>query len=140
MRLVRFATPVLLALLAGCGISALPTDAESQLDYACEIINGWPADYASVWPTAVEKHNASPEEVSASGYMQSYITAMATGFKITDTEPSQMVEDYKDYWSMLEMDYINGGGVLPSSPLSTGIVSNLMQRCDDLRRGINKTN
>jgi hypothetical protein len=121
-------------------MAALPTDSESQLDYACEIINGWPADYASIWPTAVQKHNAAPDDVSASGYMQGYITLLATEFKISDSEPSRMVESYKQYWSMLEMDYISGGGVLPDSPISTGIVSNLMQRCDELGRGISNSN
>jgi hypothetical protein len=140
LRTARLTTIFLLFALTSCGITSFPTDSESQLDYACEIVNGWPADYASVWPTAVEKHNASPDEVSAAGYMQNYITSIATVFKITESEPLQMVEDYKDYWSMLEMDYINGGGTLPPSPLSTGIVSSLMQRCDELGRGIGKSN
>lgn len=123
-----------LVFLTGC-TSALPSDPESQLDYACQIITGWPTDYATVWPTAVKKHNESPEEVSAADYMKGYVESMALAVGISDPRPSTMVDQYKIYWELLEQDLIFGGGRLPQNPISTGIVSDLMRECDDLGRG-----
>ena len=124
----------LLFFLSACSTS-FPNDPESQWDYACEIVTGWPADYATVWPTAVGKHNESPEEVSAADYMKGYIESMAVGLGISDSGPSLMVDQYKGYWDLLEQDLIFGGGTLPQDPISTGRVSELMRQCDDLGRG-----
>jgi len=121
-------------ILAGCSTS-LPKDSSSQLDYACTIINGWPVDYATVWPTAVAKHNASPETVSASSYMEDYLNSAILAFGIDDPEALDLVETYRDSWRLLEMDLINGGGRLPSNAVSTGAFGDLMQYCDDSGRG-----
>lgn len=123
--------------LTGCSYS-LPDDPDSQWDYACEIVTGWPSDYATVWPTAVRKHNESPEQVSAADYMKGYIESMAVGLGISDSGPSFMVDEYKGYWELLEQDLIYGGGTLPLDPISTGRISGLMQQCDDLGRGFDQ--
>jgi len=123
-----------ISILTGCSYS-LPTDKSSQLDYACTIINGWPGDYATIWPTAVKKHNESPETVSAADYMTGYIQAASGAFGINDPEAIDLVGKYKLYWNLLETDYILGGGVLPTNPTSTEIVSDLMKHCDDIGRG-----
>jgi hypothetical protein len=121
-------------ILSGCSTS-LPTDASSQLDYACTIINGWPVDYATVWPTAVEKHNASPETVSASSYMEDYLNSAIAVFGIDEPEALDLVYAYRDSWELLEMDLISGGGQLPENSLSASVVGDLMQYCDDSGRG-----
>ena len=125
---------VCMGFISGCATS-LPKDASSQLDYACTIINGWPVDYATVWPTAVEKHNASPESVSASGYMEDYLNSAIVAFGIDDPEALELAQTYRDSWRLLEMDLINGGGQLSPNALSAGIVGDLMQYCDDSGRG-----
>ena len=125
---------VCLGILSGCSTS-LPTDSSSQMGYACTIINGWPVDYATVWPTAVEKHNASPETVSAASYMEDYLNAAIFAFGIDDPEALELAENYRDSWSLLEMDLMIGGGKLPSNPVSTGVVGDLMQYCEDSGRG-----
>ena len=125
---------VCVGMLPGCS-TFLATDSSSQLDYACTIINGWPVDYATVWPTAVEKHNASPETVSASGYMEGYLNSAILAFGIDDPEALELVQAYRDSWRLLEMDLISGGGRLPSNPVSTGVVGDLMQYCDESGRG-----
>lgn len=127
-------TMVCLGLLSSCSTS-LPKDAASQLDYACTIINGWPADYATVWPTAVEKHNASPETVSAAGYMEDYLNSAILAFGIDDPQALDLAEAYRDSWRLLEMDLINGGGQLPPNAVSSGVVGDLMQYCEDSGRG-----
>ena len=123
-----------LGILSGCSTS-LPTDASSQLDYACTIINGWPEDYAAVWPTAVEKHNASPETVSAASYMEEYLNSAILAFGLDDPEALELAENYRDSWSLLELHLINGGGTLSSNSAFVGVVSDLMQYCDDSGRG-----
>lgn len=123
-----------LGLLSSCSTS-LPKDASSQLDYACTIINGWPTDYATVWPTAVEKHNASPETVSAAGYMEGYLNSAIVAFGIDDPQALKLVEAYRDSWRLLEADLISGGGRLPSNSMSASVVGDLMQYCDDSGRG-----
>ena len=120
--------------LTGCS-SEFPIDSESQWDYACEIVTGWPTDYATVWPTAERKHNEAPDQVSAAEYMQNYVTTMSSAFGISDAGPSLMVSQYKDYWSLLEQDLIFGGGVLPQNPVSSGQIADLMEQCDNLGRG-----
>jgi hypothetical protein len=120
--------------LTGCS-SEFPNDSESQWDYACGIVTGWPADYATVWPTAVRKHNESPDQVSAAEYMQDYVTTMSLAFKISDPAPSLMISQYKEYWSLLEQDFIFGGGSLPANPVSSSQVVELMKQCDSLGRG-----
>ena len=133
--LSRIATLIFcVGILSGCSTS-LPTDASSQLDYACTIINGWPVDYATVWPTAVEKHNASPETVSASGYMEGYVNAAIAAFGIDDPEALDLVHAYRNSWALLEMDLISGGGRLPDNSSSASVVGDLMQFCDDSGRG-----
>lgn len=133
---MRFRTLILASslLLTSCS-SEFPTDSESQWDYACEIVTGWPADYATVWPTAVRKHNESPDQVSAAEYMQDYVTTMSLAFRISDAGPSLMISQYKDYWGLLEQDMIFGGGTLPDNPISSGQVADLMEQCDNLGRG-----
>ncbi len=132
---IKFVTLLVsVSFLTGCSTS-LPTDASSQLDYACTIINGWPVDYATVWPTAVEKHNASPETVSASGYMEDYLNSAIAAFEIDEPEALDLVYAYRDSWKLLEMDLISGGGRLPENSISAGVVGDLMQYCDDSGRG-----
>jgi hypothetical protein len=123
-----------LVFISGCA-STLPKDASSQLDYACTIINGWPVDYATVWPTAVEKHNASPDTVSASSYMEDYLNSAILAFGIDDPQALDLAQAYRDSWRLLEMDLINGGGQLPPNAMSAGVVGDLMQYCDDSGRG-----
>lgn len=130
----RFMLILPLVLLTGC-TTALPNDLESQWDYACEIVTGWPGDYATVWPTAVRKHNETPEEISAAEYMNGYVESMALAVGISDSGPRIMIDQYKDYWELLEQDLIFGGGTLPQNPISTGKVSDLMRQCDELGRG-----
>jgi len=124
-------------LLSGCS-SSLPKDASSQLDYACTIINDWPVDYATVWPTAVRKHNESPDLVSASSYMEEYVDAASLAFGIDDPEALKLVESYKGSWNLLELDLIRGGGRLPADSSSSSVVGDLMQYCEDTGRGFNK--
>lgn len=131
----KYATLIVcVATLSGCS-SSLPTDTSSQLDYACIIINNWPIDYATVWPQAVLKHNASPETVSAAEYMKGYVEIQSGAFGISDPEAVSLIERYKDSWNFLELDLLIGGGVMPSDPVSPGVVGKLMQYCDDTGRG-----
>lgn len=125
---------VCLGLISGCS-TTFSKDSSSQLDYACTIINGWPVDYATVWPTAVEKHNASPDTVSASGYMEDYLNSAILVFGIDDPQALDLAETYRDSWRILETDLINGGGQLPPNAMSAGVVGDLMQYCDDSGRG-----
>lgn len=120
--------------ITGCA-PELPNDPKSQIKYACEFITNWPTDYRTVWPTAIEKHNASPETVSASDYMRGYINSLAIAFNINDTEAQRLVNDYKEYWSFLEFDLILNKGVLPEKAVSTSKLSDLMKYCDSLGYG-----
>ena len=113
----------------------LPNDPESQIGYACELINNWPTDYATTWGDAVKSHNASPETVSAADYMKDYIDVVSYAFKITDSEALNLVSKYKEYWEFLEFDLIVGRGVLPENGLSTSKLSNLMKYCDSIGFG-----
>ena len=113
----------------------LPNDPESQISYACELINNWPTDYATTWGDAVKSHNASPETVSAADYMKDYIDAVSYAFKITDSEALNLVSKYKEYWEFLELDLIAGRGVLPKNGLSSSKLSNLMTYCDSIGFG-----
>lgn len=124
-------------LLTGCS-RTLPTDKSSQLNYACSIINDWPVDYATVWPTAVEKHNVSPDSISAADYMNDYIDAASIAFNINDPEAKDLIGRYKWSWVLLEIDLTNGGGVLPDKPSFIAKTSELLQYCEDNGRGITK--
>jgi hypothetical protein len=113
----------------------LPNDPESQISYACLLINNWPTDYATTWGDAVKSHNASPETVRAADYMKDYIDAASYAFEITDSEALNLVSKYKEYWEFLELDLIAGRGVLPENGLSSSKLSNLMTYCDSIGFG-----
>lgn len=113
----------------------LPNDPETQISYACELINNWPTDYATTWGDAVKSHNASPETVAAADYMKDYIDVVSYAFNITDSEALNLVNEYKSYWEFLELDLISGDGVLTENSLSTSKLSNLMKYCDSIGFG-----
>ncbi len=84
---------------------------------------------------AVKRHNESPDDFSAGEEMIRYIDGALTLMTIDDREAKRVVDGYKSYWQLLEVDLIRGGGILPDDPISSGIVSSLMRSCDDLGRG-----
>ena len=136
LRRSKFIIAVLasLVLLSGCSTTET-TNFSAQLDFACTLVNGWPADYAAIWPLAVKRHNESPDTVSAGDEMIRYIDGALTLMTIDDVEAGRLINSYKKYWQLLEADLIRGGGVMPDDPISSGIVGGLMQSCDDLGRG-----
>jgi hypothetical protein len=121
-------------LLSGCTPAEMTNDTE-QIDLACALVNGWPEDYATIWPLAVKRHNELPDTVSAGDEMIRYIDGALTLMTIDDPEAERLIDGYKSYWQLLEVDLINGGGVMPEDPISSGIVSSLMRSCDELGRG-----
>ena len=121
-------------LLSGC-TPAETTNSSEQLDLACALVTGWPEDYATIWPLAVKRHNELPDTVSAGDEMVRYIDGALTLMTIDDPEAERLIDGYKKYWQLLEVDLISGGGVMPDDPISSGIVSSLMRSCDELGRG-----
>ncbi len=67
--------------------------------------------------------------------MTDYIQAASDAFKIDEPEALDLIERYKWSWVLLEMDLINGGGVLRANPTFSGKAGELMQYCDDSGRG-----
>lgn len=125
---------VCLVLLSGC-TPAERANSSEQIDLACALVNGWPEDYATIWPWAVKRHNEYPDTISAGDEMIRYIDGALTLMTIDDAEAERLIDGYKSYWQLLEVDLISGGGVLPDDPISSGIVSGLMQSCEELGRG-----
>lgn len=123
-------------ILSGCSNSN-PPSASNQLDYACAIVNNWPVDYATIWPLAVKNHNKSPELLSAGDYMKEYIDLESSLFEIDDQVAADIIDRYKNYWTLLELDLIRGGGMMPDDPISSGTVPDLMTYCDENGRGFN---
>lgn len=125
---------VSLVLISGCA-TPQETNSSAQLDLACALVTGWPEDFATIWPLAVKRHNESPDNVSAGDEMIRYIDGALTLLTIDNEEAERLVNGYKNYWRLLELDLIRGGGAMPDDPISSGIVSSLMRSCDDLGRG-----
>jgi hypothetical protein len=123
-----------LVLLSGC-TPPQATNSSAQLDLACALVNGWPEDYATIWPLAVKRHNESPDNISAGDEMIRYIDGALTLMTIDDREAERLVDGYKNYWQLLEVDLIRGGGTFPDDPISSEIVSSLMRSCEELGRG-----
>jgi len=120
-----------IVLVLGLVVSLAPSaQAASQVSNACQTVNNWPVDYATVWPTAVKKHNASPETVSAAGYMRGYIEALKMGFKIKDVKAIAIYTKYQTYWTLLEEDLISGNGRMPRDAYSTKYLIPLMKSCE----------
>jgi len=101
----------------------------SQISMACKSVNNWPVDYATVWHTAVQKHNAAPDTVSAAGYMRGYIDVQKMAFKINDPKAIAIYSKYQTYWTLLEQDLITGNGTMPQNANSTKFLSPLMKSC-----------
>ncbi len=127
---------LMVGVLTSCAQSQ-PANSSAQLNLACAIVNGWPEDYATIWPLAVKRHNESPETVSASDEMVEYVDLASSLYEIDNVEARRLIDSYKNYWKLLEVDLIRGEGVMPEDPISSGIVGELMQSCDDLGRGFN---
>ena len=125
---------ICLVFLSGC-TPPQATNSSAQLDLACALVNGWPEDYATIWPSAVKRHNESPDKISAGDEMTRYIDGALALMTIDDSEAERLVDGYKSYWQLLEVDLIRGGGTIPDDPISSGIVSSLMRSCDELGRG-----
>jgi hypothetical protein len=98
---------------------------------ACGIVNRWPSDYAQGWPVAVQKHNASPNTVTAAGYMNNLMEIYKQTFKINQTNALNIIDNYEAYWRALEQDYIRNNGKLPAAGLQTNrkILVPLLQYC-----------
>ena len=105
-------------------------NAVSEVSTACQAVNNWPVDYATVWHTAVKKHNASPDTVSAAGYMRGYIEALKMGLKIKDPKAIAIYTKYQNYWTLLEKDLISGNGRIPKDAYSTKYLIPLMKSCE----------
>ena len=101
----------------------------SQTQIACEIVNRWPSDFAVGWPLAIKKHNANPNTVSASGYMNQLVEIYKSAFKISDKNSLNILNTYESYWVSLERDYINNHGRLPSKPSSSKTLLPLQKYC-----------
>ncbi len=128
---VPFVTILAVLFIQGCGFSE-SNSVSNQLENACRIINGWPEDYAVLWPSAVERHNEAPDEIQAYDIMAEYIDLTVKEFEIRDSTAIDLTEKYKLYWAALELDLINGGGALPDNPSSTKLQGSLMRECDEL--------
>lgn len=103
--------------------------ASSQISMACKSVNNWPVDYATVWHTAVKKHNAAPQTVSAASYMSGYIESQKMIFKVTDPKAIAVYRKYQTYWTLLEQDLIVGNGTMPQNAYSTKYLGPLMKNC-----------
>lgn len=73
----------------------------------------WPTDIITVWGPTVERTTAQGK--SPADAMANYIDLLSImGGDLTDPEAIQIVEDYKDYWYLLEQDLTTGTGQAPS--------------------------
>lgn len=114
--------------------SFLPeSKALTQVAIACMSVNNWPIDYTSVWTTAIKKHNASPNTITAASYMISYIEMQKLAFKIKDSNAITIYNSYEHYWTLLEQDLIKNAGKVPPYAVSIKYLAPLMKKCAKYR-------
>ena len=112
--------------LAGSGCSS--DGKEAQIERACILVNGWPVDYASVWPAVVESsipNGKSAGEEMASAYLQPVIDQ----FEITDPTAGRIAREYKEYWRMLEREVIATGALPNADSPSLQLLASLQEEC-----------
>lgn len=120
---------IFFCILALCITEAHSAVAETQISIACQSVNNFPTDFGTVWHTAVAKHNANPDKVTAASYMSSYLDIQKVLFKITDPIALLIYRVYDKYWTVLEEDYIANNGKIGSKSLSPKILAPLMKAC-----------
>ena len=111
--------------LTGCSSDSK----ESQIERSCIIVNGWPVDYAQIWPAQV-KNAASRGSSPGREMSDSYIQVMIDGFEITDPTALRIVTDYQKYWILLEEDLVRSGGELERDSRSTQLMADLLEECE----------
>lgn len=114
-------------------ISIEPSHALTEVEIACLSVNNFPSDLGQIWPVAVKKHNANPNNVTAASYMASYIQIQQMSFKIKDPIALLIYKVYNQYWNALEEDYNRGNGKLPKDGLATKILSPMLKACSGVK-------
>ena len=114
--------------LAFLGTGCASNSTESQIQRACIFVNGWPADYASLWPAVVE--NAVPKGLSAGEEMsRTYLQPMIDEFDITNPTALRIAREYQDYWILLEREIIQTGQLPDANSPSTRLLAGLQEEC-----------
>ena len=117
---------LLSVLVLGAGCSS--DGKEAQIERACIFVNGWPADYASLWPAVVE--NTIPNGQSAGDEMAfNYLQPMIDEFEITDPTARRIAEEYQQYWILLEDEILATGALPDASSPSTQLLAGLQEEC-----------
>lgn len=117
-------TGIVALLVAGCGSNST----ESQIQRACIFVNGWPADYASLWPAVIE--NAVPKGLSAGEEMsRTYLQPMIDEFDITNPTALRIAREYQEYWILLEREIISSGQLPDANSPSTRLLAGLQEEC-----------
>lgn len=126
--IVPLLTPVLLATACSSEPSANELK-EQQLAQACMVVNMWPTDVAIVWGPTSERARAKGE--SPAEAMANYVNLQSlVAGDLTEPEAIELVEDYKNYWFLLEQDLIANPGQTPQEDWeSTKEGSRLLQYC-----------
>ena len=117
---------LLVSLFVNLGITN--ANAISQVAIACQSVNYWPVDFATVWPTAVKKRVENPSRYAAD-YMKGYIASQKIIFKIKDPKALKIFKKYETYWYLLEADSMYGSGKLDKNAISIQYLAPLMKSC-----------
>ena len=105
----------------------------SQVGIACQTVNDWPVDVATVWPAAVKWHNKNPSKYAAE-YMKGYIESWKLHSKVNDPNAIEIFRKYKNYWYLLEADLMYGANKLDNNAISVQYLALLMKKCSKYGR------
>jgi len=117
---------LLVSLFVNLGITN--ANAISQVGVACQTVNSWPVDFATVWPAAVKWQNKNPSKYAAD-YMRDYIESWKLYSKINDPNAIEIFRKYKNYWYLLEADLMFSTTKLDKNAISIQYLAPLMKKC-----------
>ena len=127
--MVLLLVPVMSLLVSCSGEPSADEVKQEQVAQACAVVNRWPTDFAVVWGPFVERSRV--EGNSPAEAMANYVQLQSlVGGELTNPEALGIIDDYKRYWVMLELDLSSGGGASPTvdSP-STQFGASLLEFC-----------
>lgn len=115
-------------LLAACSGSTTSSNDEAVAT-ACTVVNGWPADFAELWPATLT--NAVERGDSAGQSMREYVEGTHIVQDMTNATVRQILEDYARYWELLEEDWRAAVMRGDESAPVTGPAADLLQRLQE---------
>lgn len=108
-----------------------PTGDMQQVRDACSVVGRWPEWIYSVWPKTVER--AAAKGTDGGEEMAQFVRLTSGVFEFTDPQAVQIIEDYANYWVMLNADLAATGGVPPSKDaVSTQALTRLFEGCEKM--------